>query len=543
MEAPRHPEAHIQLADSPPRYENFASGDEYPSEDELSDRDLHVLNTDYGLQRDLAFHPAFQPHSQQYNSSIPPRLPGNSSSADHIHALSDKYPSNTREWNGDSPVSPRTTLLHKKDMYNGSLRKNGYRSPQHDARAYQSYQRGRPLIELIRNEWNNNPYTPPSSSPGSPGYSSPNWVQVCSAPRVRRYVLLLLMLLSLTWGNWHYWAGPSWAEHRLLSQSLNERMKTGEGWFGDNMRPEFLDMVQVKTLDQNLIPAREDRKRLIVIGDVHGCSDELENLLAEVQYEARTDHLIFAGDFISKGPSSPAVIDLAMSAHASCVRGNHEDRVLLAYRDLYSHRLTQEQKGKKAPSPPAPGMPEDMRQNDSEDEGEELEEETFLHGDAVDRRLAESFTKRQIDYMASCPVILDIGQIKGLGDVHVVHAGLVPGVRLERQDPMGVMHMRTIDLDTHVPSSSAKGTPWFKLWNRYQSLIPSHQRSTVIYGHDSRRGLQIQKYSKGLDTGCVKGGKLSAMIIDNGVAAKEPKVKSVQCKDYRELEKRKEAKR
>lgn len=189
----------------------------------------------------------------------------------------------------------------------------------------------------------------------------------------------------------------------------------------------------------------------------------VENLLAEVQYEARTDHLIFAGDFISKGPSSPAVIDLAMSAHASCVRGNHEDRVLLAYRDLYSHRLTQEQKGKKAPSPPAPGMPEDMRQNDSEDEGEELEEETFLHGDAVDRRLAESFTKRQIDYMASCPVILDIGQIKGLGDVHVVHAGLVPGVRLERQDPMGVMHMRTIDLDTHVPSSSAKGTPWFKV--------------------------------------------------------------------------------
>ena len=189
----------------------------------------------------------------------------------------------------------------------------------------------------------------------------------------------------------------------------------------------------------------------------------VEKLLAEVQYEARTDHLIFAGDFISKGPSSPAVIDLAMSAHASCVRGNHEDRVLLAYRDLYSHRLTQEQKGRKAPSPPAAGMPEDMTQNDSEDEDESLVRESFLHGDAVDRRLAESFTKRQIDYMASCPVILDIGQIKGLGDVHVVHAGLVPGVRLERQDPMGVMHMRTIDLDTHVPSSSATGMPWFKV--------------------------------------------------------------------------------
>ena len=188
----------------------------------------------------------------------------------------------------------------------------------------------------------------------------------------------------------------------------------------------------------------------------------VENLLAEVQYEARTDHLIFAGDFISKGPSSSAVIDLAISAHASCVRGNHEDRVLLAYRDLYSRHLTQEQKGKKAPSPPAAGMPEDMRQNDREYEGEDAEE-NFSHGNPVDWRLAESFTKRQIDYMAACPVILDVGHIKGLGDVRIAHAGLVPGVRLERQDPMGVMHMRTIDLDTHVPSSSAKGTPWFKV--------------------------------------------------------------------------------
>lgn len=51
-------------------------------------------------------------------------------------------------------------------------------------------------------------------------------------------------------------------------------MKTGEGWFGENMRPEFLDMVQMKMLDQDLVPARKDRKRLVIIGDVHGCSDE-----------------------------------------------------------------------------------------------------------------------------------------------------------------------------------------------------------------------------------------------------------------------------
>lgn len=76
-----------------------------------------------------------------------------------------------------------------------------------------------------------------------------------------------------------------------------------------------------------------------------------------------------------------------------------------------------------------------------------------------------------------------------------------------------------------------------KLWNKYQSLIPAHQRSTVIYGHDSRRGLQLHDYSKGIDSGCVKGGRLSALVIDNKVSGGEAKVVSVQCKDYREPKK------
>ena len=273
MDAPGAPEAYSQHLDPPPHYDDYGSGDEYPSEDGLSDSDLDVLSTDYRLQRDLIFHPPFLPHSQQYSSSIPPRLQKNSNSADDIHALLEKYQPNLDEWQRGPP---RITSLPQKDIYNAGLRNSDKRIPQHNAPAYQSYQKRRPLVDLIRNEWKSSPYARSSSSspPGSPSHSSPNWIQICSAPRVRRYMLLLLMLLSLTLGNWRYWAGPTSTEHRLLSLSLNERMKTGEGWFGENMRPEFLDMVQVKTLDQGLVPAREDQKRLIVIGDVHGCSDE-----------------------------------------------------------------------------------------------------------------------------------------------------------------------------------------------------------------------------------------------------------------------------
>lgn len=39
---------------------------------------------------------------------------------------------------------------------------------------------------------------------------------------------------------------------------------------------------------------------------------------------------------------------------------------------------------------------------------------------------------------------------------------------------------------------------------------------TVIYGHDAKTGLAIREYTKGLDSGCVKGGKLTALVIEDG---------------------------
>jgi hypothetical protein len=56
-----------------------------------------------------------------------------------------------------------------------------------------------------------------------------------------------------------------------------------------------------------------------------------------------------------------------------------------------------------------------------------------------------------------------------------------------------------------------------------------HQRSTVIYGHNSRRGLSIEKYTKGLDTGCHKGGQLTALIIEPSRDGIEQRIVSVDC--------------
>jgi hypothetical protein len=175
-----------------------------------------------------------------------------------------------------------------------------------------------------------------------------------------------------------------------------------------------------------------------------------------------------------------------------------------------------------------PGPDEDPTRKD-----DDLSEESFSHGDYSERALATKFNETQIRWLKACPVILRIGEIphfhSGGGEVVVVHAGLIPGVDLERQDPFQAMNMRTIDLETRVPSELRNaGEPWEKIWNHHMAhLHPPSQRVTVIYGHDAKRGLNIKKYSKGLDSNCVKGGSLSAIAVDG---RGRQRVYSVDCK-------------
>ena len=258
----------------PPEHRVEYNSDEYSDGDELDDHDLSLLNTDYASQRDLSFYPAPRQNNTHfnpsYNPSIPPSLRQSAIPPEESHAEPNQKPIDRDGWGDGSPLPPRRSSIGK-TMPDSSKR---YRLPQHSARAYQAPQPRRPLVDLIRNEWMNTPYTSNSSSPSYPGYSTPNWIQVLTAPRFRRYILTLLTIIGLVWGNWHYWGADSWNEHQLLGESLKERMRTGGGWFGENMRPEFMDMVHITTLDQGLVPQKGDGKRLIVVGDVHGCHDE-----------------------------------------------------------------------------------------------------------------------------------------------------------------------------------------------------------------------------------------------------------------------------
>ena len=46
----------------------------------------------------------------------------------------------------------------------------------------------------------------------------------------------------------------------------------------------------------------------IVVGDVHGCLDELKQLLRDCEYDTRVDQVILVGDLVNKGPASAGVV-------------------------------------------------------------------------------------------------------------------------------------------------------------------------------------------------------------------------------------------
>lgn len=69
--------------------------------------------------------------------------------------------------------------------------------------------------------------------------------------------------------------------------------------------------------------------RLIVIGDVHGCVVELEELLLKCGYDSSKDLVVLVGDLVNKGPHSAKVVKLVRKYGFKSVIGNHDDYILL----------------------------------------------------------------------------------------------------------------------------------------------------------------------------------------------------------------------
>jgi len=268
-------------------------------------------------------------------------------------------------------------------------------------------------------------------------------------------------------------------------------------------------------------------------------------------------HIVLAGDLVTKGPKSIEVLDLAIKLKASCVRGNNDDKVMLAYHHIQQRRQersTSNEEEHEDSNSENDDSDDDDNDNGSEKHAEKSESEldsttkkkSKKPFSKSDRRIARKMKPHHVKYLDSCPLMLT-AHLPHIGDIITVHAGILPGLHLLKQDPYTLMNMRTIDPVTHQPSASRDGGEhWAKLWNKEQEKQYKkegygseekggigHMMTTVVYGHDARRGLEIKRFTRGLDSNCVRGGRLTALVLDgggkNGVSEQ---IVSVKCKKW-----------
>ena len=202
-------------------------------------------------------------------------------------------------------------------------------------------------------------------------------------------------------------------------------------------------------------------ERVIIIGDVHGCHDEFEKILKSVEFRKDIDLLILVGDLLGKGPQSVATVRTVIRLGALCVRGNHEDNLIRSLRD--------------------PGGKHFIKR--------------YPFG--------KDLSKQEVDWIINLPYTITLPD----AGLVVVHAGLVPGLPVHRQRPKDLMRMRTIDAQGRGSKEHAS-----KDFTSWASVYPGPQ--TVVFGHTARQNLQVHPFAIGLDTGCVHGRQLTALVVD-----------------------------
>ena len=282
--------------------------------------------------------------------------------------------------------------------------------------------------------------------------------------------------------------------------------------------------------------------RLVIIGDVHGMRKSLEALLEKVGFDESRDHLILAGDLVNKGPDSAGVVDIAIKLGASAVRGNHDNAVLNAAADIKVNRdvlLKFARSDEKAEelkcSQPGTDKPheEEPTQCPCAKAGIEAAHSASTHS------TAEQLSSHHLEWLAALPLILRVNLPEHLespfgGSLTVVHAGLVPDVSLDNQDPHTIMHMRSLVHTSEndpkfAPAEGAGDESWVKEWDQWQGQLSS--RTTVVFGHDAKRRIQLGKYAIGLDSGCLYGNQLSAMVISSTGTELNYRIVQVECAD------------
>jgi protein phosphatase len=222
---------------------------------------------------------------------------------------------------------------------------------------------------------------------------------------------------------------------------------------------------------------KHDHGPFDMIGDIHGCYDELLALLAKLGYGPRPEDgayahpagrkAVFLGDLVDRGPKSPEVLRLAMGMVAAgtalCVPGNHDVKLMrkLRGRDVHVGH----------------GLAETLAQLEAEPEPFRAEVAAF------------------IDSLVG-HYVLDNGKLV------VAHAGM-------KQELQGRGSNRVREFALYGETTGE--TDEFGLPVRYNWAAEYRGRAMVVYGHTPVPAPEWLNGTINIDTGCVFGGRLTAL--------------------------------
>lgn len=246
--------------------------------------------------------------------------------------------------------------------------------------------------------------------------------------------------------------------------------------------PEDIDQVEIvrQPLWNNL---KHEKGPFDLIGDIHGCIDELKQLLEKLGYQVQTatDTLggtdysiipsegrkaVFLGDLIDRGPGVTEVLKLVMSmvksGSAYCVPGNHDIKLLKKLNGS-NVQITH-------------GLDKTLEQLASEPQEFMEEVKNFIHG------------------LVSHYVFDD-------GKLVAAHAGMK-----ETFQGRGSGKVR----DFALYGETTGETDEYGLPVRYDWTSEYRGKATVVYGHTPQAEVLKTNNTINIDTGCVFGGKLTA---------------------------------
>ncbi|HYD50883.1 MAG TPA: symmetrical bis(5'-nucleosyl)-tetraphosphatase [Terriglobales bacterium] len=239
-----------------------------------------------------------------------------------------------------------------------------------------------------------------------------------------------------------------------------------------------------------------------VIGDVQGCCDALERLLARIEFSPARDRLWLCGDLVNRGPRSLAALQLAFSLRQSLVMvlGNHDLHLLNRTAGVSQPR----------------------------------------ERDTLDEVLASPERDELIEWLRHCPLvhrendtILVHGGVLPSWDwaevarrAEPVHAGLRSDDWREYLRRIDGEDRETIEVLTRLRMVDARGRavygfsgapedapagqlPWFAAPQRKLA------QATILFGHWAALGLRAGDNYIGLDSGCVWGRQLTAIRLED----------------------------